>query len=131
MTDVNADLVHQVAHFWPLARSTSSKYDQIANLAPPLFALQRYAGFAHPILYDADHHDENSARTLYRRRQLRQRRPVTPPAMSEFIAAGVAGAELVMIAGAAHLSNIEQPTAFNRAMRNFLDRVEGWEPGRG
>ncbi len=56
---------------------------------------------------------------------------VTPPAMSEFIAAGVAGAELVMIAGAGHLSNIEQPTAFNRAMRNFLDRVEGGEPDRG
>ena len=32
--------------------------------------------------------------------------------------------ELVIIEDAAHLSNIEQPRAFNQALRGFLDRVE-------
>ena len=32
--------------------------------------------------------------------------------------------ELVIVEDAAHLSNIEQPTAFNQALRGFLDRVE-------
>ncbi len=33
--------------------------------------------------------------------------------------------ELVVLEDAAHLSNIEQPQAFNQALRSFLDRVEG------
>ncbi len=49
MTNVDAALVHQVANCWTLARTTSNIYDQIANLAPPLFALQWYAGFAQTI----------------------------------------------------------------------------------
>jgi 3-oxoadipate enol-lactonase len=32
--------------------------------------------------------------------------------------------ELVVLEDAAHLSNIEQPQAFNQALRSFLDRVE-------
>jgi 3-oxoadipate enol-lactonase len=32
--------------------------------------------------------------------------------------------ELVVLDDAAHLSNIEQPEAFNRALRGFLDRTE-------
>lgn len=35
----------------------------------------------------------------------------------------VPGSELVIIASAAHLSNIEQPRAFNSALLGFLDRV--------
>ena len=49
---------------------------------------------------------------------------VTPPALSEDLAAAIAGAELVLIDGAGHLANIEQPTAFNEALDGFLARVE-------
>lgn len=45
--------------------------------------------------------------------------PATPPAKAEEIAAGVADAKLVML-DAAHLSNIEQPEAFNAALVGFL-----------
>lgn len=45
---------------------------------------------------------------------------LTPPAMAQTLAAGMAGAQLVTIAGAGHLSNLEQPAAFNEAVRSFL-----------
>lgn len=44
----------------------------------------------------------------------------TPPAMAEAIARQIPGARLVVIDHAAHLSNIEQPAAFNAALRAFL-----------
>jgi 3-oxoadipate enol-lactonase len=34
------------------------------------------------------------------------------------------GSQLVILEAAAHLSNIEQPAAFNTALRSFIDRVE-------
>jgi 3-oxoadipate enol-lactonase len=46
--------------------------------------------------------------------------PGTPPAMSKEIHDNAPGSRLVMIAQAAHLSNLEQPPAFTRAMREFL-----------
>ncbi len=46
--------------------------------------------------------------------------PGTPPAMSREIHENAPGSTLVMIPDAAHLSNIEQPEAFNRALDAFL-----------
>jgi 3-oxoadipate enol-lactonase len=46
--------------------------------------------------------------------------PALPPAMGEAIAAGIAGARYHCIAGAAHLSNIEQPEEFNAVVGQFL-----------
>ncbi len=45
---------------------------------------------------------------------------LTPPAVSREIARRIAGARLTIIEGAGHLSNIEQPDAFNRAVLDFL-----------
>ena len=45
---------------------------------------------------------------------------VTPPELSRAIAEGVRAARLVWIEGAGHLSNIEQPAQFSRALRDFL-----------
>lgn len=45
---------------------------------------------------------------------------LTPPALSESMAARVAEAKLVVIDGAGHLSNLEQPQAFNAAVRAFV-----------
>jgi pimeloyl-ACP methyl ester carboxylesterase len=45
---------------------------------------------------------------------------VTPVELSEEIAARIRGARLVRIAGAGHLSNLERPAEFNRALLDFL-----------
>ncbi len=36
----------------------------------------------------------------------------------------IAGSQMVVIENAAHLANIEQPEAFNRALRSFIDQVD-------
>jgi 3-oxoadipate enol-lactonase len=48
-----------------------------------------------------------------------------PVAMSRAIQERIAGSELVTIPSASHLSNMEQPEAFNRAVIAFLNRTPG------
>ena len=43
-----------------------------------------------------------------------------PPALAREMARRIAGAELVEIRGAGHISNLEQPEQFNRAVLDFL-----------
>ncbi len=47
----------------------------------------------------------------------------TPPEMARQIQANLRGSELLIIPAAAHLSNIEQPAAFDGAMLDFLAKV--------
>lgn len=49
---------------------------------------------------------------------------VTPPALSEELAAAITGAELRIFDGAGHLANLEKPAEFNAAVDAFLSRVE-------
>jgi 3-oxoadipate enol-lactonase len=49
----------------------------------------------------------------------------TPPSMAEEIAQAIDGAKLIVIPGAAHLSNVEQPERFDTALREFLARHAG------
>lgn len=49
---------------------------------------------------------------------------ITPPALSEALAGLVPGASVVSIDKAGHLSNLEQPDAFNAALDSFLAAVE-------
>ncbi len=49
--------------------------------------------------------------------------PGTPVAMAEEIHQALPGSKLVIIPSAAHLSNLEQPDAFNQALGEFLDRA--------
>lgn len=49
-----------------------------------------------------------------------ERDQVAPPAMMARMAARIAGARHAVLAGAGHLANLEQPTAFNRALADFL-----------
>ena len=51
--------------------------------------------------------------------------PGTPVAMAEEIHQALPGSTLVIIPSAAHLSNLEQPDAFNQALDEFLDRAKG------
>jgi len=48
----------------------------------------------------------------------------TPVAMARAIHQAIAGSDLVVIPDASHLSNVEQPEAFNRALLDFLGRVD-------
>ena len=54
--------------------------------------------------------------------------PGTPVSASEEIHDGIRGSELVILHSAAHLSNMEQSEAFNRAVLDFLGRVSSFEP---
>jgi 3-oxoadipate enol-lactonase len=47
----------------------------------------------------------------------------TPPAMSHAIHENLPGSALVIIPSAAHLSNVEQPAAFDAALAKFYDRI--------
>lgn len=49
---------------------------------------------------------------------------VTPPALSEELAALIPGARLDLIPGAGHLSNLESAAAFNARVEDFLSTVE-------
>ena len=44
-------------------------------------------------------------------------------APSEYMAKKIPGARLEVIAGAGHSSNLDQPEAFNRVLRDFLQSV--------
>lgn len=48
---------------------------------------------------------------------------LTPPAESRIMASAIPGAELAVVPGAGHLSNLEQPEAFNRVVSGFLALV--------
>jgi pimeloyl-ACP methyl ester carboxylesterase len=48
---------------------------------------------------------------------------LTPPEMSERLAAAIPGAELKQIPSAGHLSNLDQPDLFNEEVRQFLRSV--------
>ena len=50
---------------------------------------------------------------------------ITPPAMSETMAGRIRGATLTVIPHAGHLSNLDAPDAFDRAMRDLVRRVAG------
>lgn len=49
--------------------------------------------------------------------------PITPLADSEKMHQQIAGSQLVVIENASHVSNIEQPAQFNRALGDFLTRT--------
>ena len=51
--------------------------------------------------------------------------PGTPVAMAEEIHQALPGSKLVIIPSAAHLSNLEQPEAFNQALADFLETSGG------
>jgi pimeloyl-ACP methyl ester carboxylesterase len=44
---------------------------------------------------------------------------------TDYMAAKIPGAEKVLLENAGHAANIDQPQAFNAAVRGFLDRVTG------
>ena len=47
-------------------------------------------------------------------------------AASDLLAEHIPGAEKVILQGAGHVSNLDQPEIFNSAVRSFLDRLPSW-----
>lgn len=47
----------------------------------------------------------------------------TPPSDARLMADNIPGARLEILRGAAHMSNLEQPDAFNRAIRSFVEKL--------
>jgi 3-oxoadipate enol-lactonase len=54
---------------------------------------------------------------------------VTPPAAAEAMHERIRGSELQVIPNAGHLSNLENPSAFNHALVGFLRRIADGTPG--
>ncbi len=54
--------------------------------------------------------------------------PATTVAHATVLHRVIAGSRLVILEDAAHLSNIEQPQAFNAALRAFIDEIDGGLP---
>jgi 3-oxoadipate enol-lactonase len=53
-----------------------------------------------------------------------ERDTITPPPLSEQLANLIPGARLAVIPGAGHLSNEEDPDAFDRLLAAFLQEVD-------
>jgi len=49
--------------------------------------------------------------------------PIRPVADAEFMHARIPGSRLEIIEDAAHMTNMEQPEIFNRALLDFLSRL--------
>ena len=49
---------------------------------------------------------------------------ITPPSLSEELAALIPASRLQIIEGASHLANLDKPEEFNRAIEDFLSEVE-------
>jgi len=49
---------------------------------------------------------------------------ITPPGDAEALHREIRGSHLAVIEGAGHVSNLERPEQFNRALANFLDALE-------
>lgn len=50
---------------------------------------------------------------------------ITPPSLSEVLAALVPHSRLRIIEGASHLANLDDPGEFNRSIEDFLSQLEG------
>ena len=48
--------------------------------------------------------------------------PLTPPRVGEYMRENIPHSELVIIENAGHMTNLEQPEAFNTAVLSFLHK---------
>jgi 3-oxoadipate enol-lactonase len=86
-----------------MAATSVEGYAACCSAICGLNTLDQLSGLPHPALVMVGEEDQ-----------------ATPVAMSRQIAQAWPGAELVVLPGAAHMSNLEQPEAFNRELLRFL-----------
>jgi 3-oxoadipate enol-lactonase len=105
----------------PFRQKSSPVLDQVRTMirsTPP----RGYTGCCHAIaaLNLTDHLKAITLPTLI---IVGEDDPATPVAASHVIHEQIRGSELVILKSAAHLSNLEQPEAFNQALTAFLPKV--------
>jgi 3-oxoadipate enol-lactonase len=114
-------LVQPTLERWFTAPFRSSNKDEVEKVASQIrkTPVAGYVGCCHaiPKINLTDRLKELKVRALV---ICGDQDPGTPPAMAREIAHSLPGAKLVLIPQAAHLANIEQPDAFNRALAEFL-----------
>jgi 3-oxoadipate enol-lactonase len=89
-----------------IANNDKEAYVRAARAVMAFSSTQRLAELQAPTLVVVGEHDR-----------------VTPPLLSETLAARIPNARLVRIAAAGHICVMEQPAAFNRVMLEFLDSL--------
>ena len=105
----------------PFRKSRKEVIDRVATMirtTPPA----GYAGCCHAIAA-LDLTDRISAIKIPTIAIVGEDDPGTPVAAHEVIHAKIAGSKLEILKSAAHLSNMEQPEAFNKALTGFLSSV--------
>jgi 3-oxoadipate enol-lactonase len=119
-----APLVQATLSRWFTAEFRASQSDEVARIGEMIqnTPVAGYAGCSAAIpRLDVTHRLREIACPILV--LVGDRDPGTPPSMSQEIHDNAPGSELVTIEHAAHLSNVEQPVAFNLALRRFLDRA--------
>jgi 3-oxoadipate enol-lactonase len=109
-----------------LAAATTTSYPAVAAEVRRIGAEQRPSAIIHAL--QALRNRPDSVPTLATIRVptlivVGKQDVLTPPALSEAMAAKIAGAKMVVIESAGHLSNMEQPQAFNDAVRAFVQSI--------
>jgi 3-oxoadipate enol-lactonase len=99
----NADTVRKIAT--AISTTPVAGYAGCCAAIPKINVTARLKGIKCPVLVICGEQD-----------------PGTPPAMAREIHENTPGSKLVLIPQAAHLSNLEQPAAFNRALEGFLPK---------
>ncbi len=110
-----------------LTPKTVAERAQVAQSANAMMARQSVAGVVGALMAMRDRPDSTpmlatiSAPTLI---ITGAEDTLIPPKESELMRDAIRGARLVTIPNAAHLSNYEQPEAFNLAVREFLNKLQ-------
>lgn len=109
------------------ARLTSPGADQelVQRIAATMAHAISLPGYAHAAAAMAatDHRDVLGAVTAPALVLVGEHDQVTPPALSRSLAAALPNATYEEVPAAGHVSNVENPTEFNRSVRVFLDTI--------
>ena len=109
-----------------LAESTRAQRPEVSEQVRQMMARQPVSGIAGALRGMAGRPDRTSVLSRIRCPALvitGSADALIPPSESEAMAAAIPGAKLVIIPEAGHLSNLEQPEAFNAALREFFLRL--------
>jgi len=109
-----------------LGASTSARRPDLVDLVRRIGSAQRPAGIVAALGVLRDRPDSRPLLGTIRVPTLilvGREDVLTPPKLAEGMAAGITGAKLVVVEEAGHLSNLEQPVAFNDAVRKFVAKI--------
>ncbi len=109
-----------------LTPKTAAQRPEVANVARAMMARQPVAGVVAALEAMRDRPDSTPTLTQIKTPALivtGAEDTLIPPTEADTMREAIRGARLVSIPGAAHLANLDQPEAFNAAVREFLKSV--------